>query len=84
MKKQEEQKKEKPVKEGERLTIQVDYEGEKGDGVTRKDNFIIIIKNAKKKKIYEIEITAVYATYAFAKILKEVKTNEKKIEEEEI
>lgn len=74
---------EKPVKKGEKLKVTIDYRGDKGDGILRKNDFVIIVKEAAQNKTYEIEITAVYATYAFARIIKEIKQEKKETEEQE-
>lgn len=75
--------KEKPVKEGERIKILITHEGMKGDGISRKEGFAIITKKADKGKTYEVEITGVYSTYAFARILREIKTKKKEENEDE-
>lgn len=64
---------EKPVKIGQRLTIIPTIEGEKGDAIHKINNFIIIIRKGNANIKYEVEITAIYATYAFAKIIKQIK-----------
>jgi len=47
--------------------------GSKGDGIFKqnKGDLVIIVKNAELKKIYDIEITEVKKTVAFAKIIEE-------------
>lgn len=74
--------KEKPVKEGQKLIIEIQNEGMKGDGITRIEGFAIITKRAEKGKRYEVEITGVYATYAFARMIREIKKSPTITEEE--
>lgn len=77
----------KPVTAKERLIVRIEKEGHEGDGIVRKDNFIIIVKKANLGYTYEIEITEVYATYAFAKVIRRIQVksviNEEEYEEEE-
>jgi len=60
----------RPVKEGDILTETCIAIGRKGDGVFKKDGFIIFANNAEMNKTYKMKITKVTATQAFAEIYK--------------
>lgn len=66
--------KEKPVKVGEKRIVKITSEGQKGDGITRLDGFVIITKRAEINKTYEVNIQGVYSTYAIGKIVREIRS----------
>lgn len=77
----------KPYKLGQQLIVKPQTTGQRGDGVYKdQESFIIIVRRSEQGKTYRIEITGVYSTYAFARILEEIKTAEeinKNIDKEE-
>lgn len=56
-----------PVQVGNRIQIHIDNIGTKGDGITIWKKFIIITPNTIKGRTYNVTITKVLNTYAFAK-----------------
>lgn len=61
-----------PVEEGDILTLQCTSKGKKGDGLFKKENFVIIVPEAILGKQYEIKITKVMEKVAFGMVLHEV------------
>lgn len=66
---------EKPIEKNKRYIVTITSEGEKGDGITKINDFVIITKKAQYNKTYEVQIIEIYSTYAFAKIIREIKKN---------
>ena len=64
---------EKPVKKGREITVLLDGEGKHGDGMCKINNFAIFVPRSIIGKKYKIRITEVYSTFAFGKILMEIK-----------
>ncbi|MBI5047030.1 TRAM domain-containing protein [Candidatus Micrarchaeota archaeon] len=54
----------KPVAIGETFELDIDGEGGQGDGIARKDGFIIFVKGARKGEKCKIKITEVKRTFA--------------------
>lgn len=64
-----------PYKLGQILIVTPQSTGIRGDGIYKdQENYVIIIRRSEKDKQYRIEITGVYSTYAFARVLEEIKT----------
>jgi predicted RNA-binding protein with TRAM domain len=59
----------KPVKVGDELEITVEAIAAKGDGIAKKDNFVIFIKGAKEGDKLKIRITDVKAKFATGEII---------------
>lgn len=53
--------------------IKIESIGERGDGVTRINNFVIFVKGAEIDCTYDIKIKKVFNKYAFAEIDEQVK-----------
>ena len=58
-----------PVEVGDEFNVFISALGERGDGIARHDNFVIIVKGAETGKNYKIGITKVFDKYAFAEII---------------
>jgi len=56
----------KPVAVGDILEITVESSGSRGDGIAKKDGFVIFIKGAKKGETCKIKVLEVKRTYATA------------------
>lgn len=65
--------KKRPIKEGQRIIVKMTDEGTKGDGMCRVEDYVIITPKAEKGRKYEVEVTKLYSTYAFAKKIREIK-----------
>ena len=54
----------KPVKIGDEVEISIDSVAEKGDGIGRKDGFVIFVKGGKQGDKLKIRITDVKTRFA--------------------
>lgn len=61
-----------PVKALDVIKVTIQNLGDKGDGIARHENFVIIVPQAQIEKTYEVRIKKVFPTYAIAEINKEV------------
>ena len=57
-----------PVKVGEEVDVTIDAVGAKGDGIAKKDGFVIFVPNTNKGDNVRIKITKVLANMAFAEV----------------
>ncbi|MBI2143622.1 TRAM domain-containing protein [Candidatus Woesearchaeota archaeon] len=62
------QQKVAPVKEGEEVDVVIESVGAKGDGVAKKDGFVIFVPNSSQGDNVRIRITKVLANMAFAEV----------------
>ena len=53
--------------------VKIESVGERGDGVTRINNFVIFVKGAEIDCTYDIKIKKVFNKYAFAELEEQVK-----------
>lgn len=60
-----------PVRPGDKIRVTIESIGAKGDGVGKKDNFVIIVKSAEIGKEYDVTVNKVFKTFAFAEITPE-------------
>jgi predicted RNA-binding protein with TRAM domain len=58
-----------PVKPGEELDVMIESVGEKGDGVAKKQGFVIFVPKAQKGDQLHIKITKVLKSVSFAENL---------------
>ena len=58
----------KPVSEGEFVEVEVEDLGSKGDGIARKEGFVIFVPGGEVGETYEVEVTSVGRKFAFAEI----------------
>jgi predicted RNA-binding protein with TRAM domain len=54
----------KPVAIGDILEVDIESVGGRGDGIAKKDSFVIFIKGAQKGEKCSVKITDVKRTYA--------------------
>jgi len=59
----------KPVKAGDELEVKVEAVASKGDGIAKKDGFVIFIKGAKEGDTVKIRITEVKERFAVGEII---------------
>lgn len=57
-----------PVKIGEEVEVTVEAVGAKGDGIAKKDGFVIFVPNTRQGDTVKIRITKVLANMAFAEV----------------
>lgn len=56
----------KPVAVGDVVDVEIISVGARGDGIAKKDDFVIFVKNAQKGESCKVKITSVKNTYATA------------------
>lgn len=59
----------KPVSEGEEVEVEIEDLGSKGDGIARKEGFVIFVPGGEVGETYEVEVTSVGRKFAFGEIL---------------
>ncbi len=58
-----------PVKEGEEVDVRIEAVGEKGDGVAKKDGFVLFVPNVNAGDEVRIKVTKVLRKVGFAEVL---------------
>ena len=58
-----------PVREGEELTVTIEAMGEKGDGIAKKEGFVIFIPNTQVNETVKIRIARVLSKQAFGEVI---------------
>ncbi len=59
----------KPVKVGDEVEVTIDATASKGDGLAKKDGFVIFVKDAKQGETVRVRITDVRARFAVGEIV---------------
>ncbi len=59
----------KPVKVGDEVEVKVEAVASKGDGIARKDGFVIFIKGAKEGDAVKVRISEVKERFAVGEII---------------
>jgi len=60
-----------PVKEGDVLNVEIEAIGGKGDGIAKKEGFVLFVPNTKKGDQVQVKITRVLRNMAFAEVVGE-------------
>ena len=60
-----------PVKVGDELDIKIEAVGEKGDGVAKKDGFVLFVPNTKEGDEVRVRVTKVLRRLGFAEVIGE-------------
>lgn len=58
-----------PVNVGDELNVIIDAVGEKGDGLAKKDGFVLFVPNTKKGDNVKIRVTRVLKKVGFAEVV---------------
>lgn len=58
-----------PVKLNKRYEVEVISNGERGDGIAKIENFVLIIPGALKGEIVQVEVVKILPNYCFARLL---------------
>ena len=58
-----------PVREGEELDVKIEAVGEKGDGIARKDGFVLFVPGVKEGDEVHIKVTRVLRKVGFAEVV---------------
>ncbi|MHB1829792.1 MAG: TRAM domain-containing protein [Candidatus Micrarchaeaceae archaeon] len=59
----------KPVKVGDEVEVTIDAIASKGDGIAKKDGFVIFVKDAKQGETVRVRITDVRARFAIGELI---------------
>lgn len=59
----------KPVKPGDEVEVKIEAVASKGDGIAKKDGFVIFIKGAKEGDKLKVRITEVKARFAIGEVV---------------
>ncbi len=59
----------KPVKVGDEIEVKIEAVASKGDGIAKKDGFVIFIKGAKEGDTVKIRVTEVKERFAVGEII---------------
>jgi predicted RNA-binding protein with TRAM domain len=62
---------EAPVNVGDELDVKIEAVGEKGDGIAKKEGFVLFVPNAKEGQEVKIRITKVLRKVGFAEVVGE-------------
>jgi len=65
-----------PVKVGEELDVTIEAVGEKGDGIAKKNGFVIFVPGVRQGDSVKIRITKVFRKMAFAEVIGEAQPSE--------
>lgn len=69
-----------PVQVGEELDVRIEAVGEKGDGIAKKNGFVLFVPNTKEGDEVKIRITKVLRKVGFAEVVGQGKPAAKKVE----
>ena len=58
-----------PVKVGDELEVKIEAVGEKGDGIAKKDGFVLFVPSTKQGDNVRIKVTRVLAKVGFAEVV---------------
>lgn len=61
----------KPVKVGDEVDVTIEAQASKGDGIAKKDGFVIFVKDAKQGQSVRVRITDVRARFALGEMIGE-------------
>jgi predicted RNA-binding protein with TRAM domain len=58
-----------PVKEGEELDVKIEALGEKGDGIAKKNGFVLVVPGTQVNDEVKIKVTKVLKKVGFAEVI---------------
>ena len=70
-----------PVKVGDELDVKIEAVGEKGDGIAKKDGFVLFVPGTKQGDEVKIRVTRVLQKVGFAEVVGEKRSEESETEE---
>lgn len=73
---------EPPVLHGRTEALEIEAIGEKGDGIAKKNGYVIMIPRTQIGKKYLIRITRIFKNYAIGEVIREIKSWKKEPKEE--
>ena len=60
-----------PVKVGDEIDVKIEAVGEKGDGIAKKDGFVLFVPNTKEGDEVKVKVTKVLRRVGFAEVVGE-------------
>ena len=60
-----------PVKVGDEIEVKIEAVGEKGDGIAKKEGFVLFVPNTKEGQQVKIRVTKVLRKVGFAEVVGE-------------
>jgi len=60
-----------PVKVGDEIDVKIEAVGEKGDGIAKKEGFVLFVPNTKEGQEVKIRVTRVLRKVGFAEVVGE-------------
>ena len=60
-----------PVKVGDEVDVKIEAVGEKGDGIAKKDGFVIFVPNTKEGDEVKVKVTRVLRRVGFGEVVGE-------------
>ena len=72
-----------PVNVGDELDVKIEAVGEKGDGIAKKDGFVLFVPNTKEGQEVKIKVTKVLRKVGFAEVVGESAPREEGTESKE-
>lgn len=70
-----------PVREGDVLDVEIEAIGSKGDGIAKKDGFVLFVPNTKKGDKVKIRVARVLRNMGFANVVGSVATTKEENKE---
>ncbi len=71
-----------PVNVGEELDVKIEAVGEKGDGVAKKNGFVIFVPGVKEGQNVRVKVTRVLRKVGFAEVVGEASAPAKEVQKE--
>ena len=71
-----------PVKVGDEIDVKIEAVGEKGDGIAKKDGFVIFVPNTKEGDEVKVKVTRVLRRVGFGEVVGEGSAPAEESEEE--
>ncbi|MFH0874933.1 MAG: TRAM domain-containing protein [archaeon] len=71
-----------PVKVGDEIDVKIEAIGEKGDGIAKKDGFVLVIPNTHKDDEVRVRVTKVLRRVGFAEVVGKGEAKEESNSEE--
>jgi predicted RNA-binding protein with TRAM domain len=72
-----------PVKVGDEIDVKIEAVGEKGDGIAKKDGFVLFVPNTKEGDEVKVKVTRVLRRVGFAEVVGEGSPSEEAAPAEE-
>ncbi len=72
-----------PISVGEELDVKIEAVGQKGDGIAKKNGFVLFVPNTKKGDEVRVKVTRVLRRMGFAEVVSNSKGKDESIQKEE-